>query len=98
MAGVHLLLRSRGSLFRVGDAPEKSLDSGQIDRNHLSSHMPMSVRVNSLGRMLIWSIDQTKRGPSALVEPVGKELDPILLLNRQVPQMHVSDLIGCHSG
>ncbi len=50
-----------------------------------------------LGGFLIGSVDQAESGSPILVKPIGEELDPIVILKRQVLQVRLSDFRGACS-
>src|SRR5262245_25822291 len=54
----------------------------------------MSFVVRSFNGRAIGCFNQTERRRARLVEPVGKKLDPVLILNRQILVMGVRDRVS----
>jgi hypothetical protein len=73
---------------------KKRLDRRQGDLDDLAGNQPMRLAVNALGRFGVRRVHQAKRGPTPLVEPVGQELDAVLILNLQILAMRLGDVCG----
>lgn len=96
MAGIPFGGRSASHQLGLMNASEKCLDGRQRDLDHFTGNKTMRFAMYTLRGFGIRRIDQTERGSAPLVIPVGEELHPIPILNRQIPAMRLGDVFsGC---
>ena len=82
---------------RIADPAEERLDGDKVDRNDRVGDLAMRLTMDLLCGSLIGRMDEAKGGAVSLVEPVGHILDPVPVLDVDIPAVRLGDVRLLHS-